>query len=123
MKIQQLTQLGIKLSDLIAKWLGSWTFLIVQSSVLMIWVLLNVERLASFDPYPFILLNLFLSFQAAYATPLLLMSSNRTAAKDREILTKDLAADMETNHRLETLNDQIEVIMKDIKALKRALKK
>jgi uncharacterized membrane protein len=111
------------LSDLIAKWLGSWTFLIVQTTILAVWVLSNIEKIVSFDPYPFILLNLFLSFQAAYATPLLLMSSNRSAAKDRAIMEQDLQTDQETNHRLEVLNEQVESLINDVKSIKRLLSK
>lgn len=71
--------LGEKIADLAAKWVGSWTFLIIQSVALLLWMGLNVSELASWDPYPFILLNLVLSFQAAFATPIILMSENRQA--------------------------------------------
>jgi uncharacterized membrane protein len=71
-----------KLSDKIVGFLGSWKFLIMQSFILLAWIAINIFSFA-FDQYPFILLNLVLSFQAAFATPLILMASNRSEKKDR----------------------------------------
>jgi uncharacterized membrane protein len=69
-----------RVADFVAAWVGSWPFLIVQSFILAIWMTLNVMAWQyRWDPYPFILLNLVLSFQAAYATPIILMSQNRQA--------------------------------------------
>jgi uncharacterized membrane protein len=65
-------------ADAVVKGVGSWAFLIVQSILLLIWMLLNVLGwISHWDPYPFVLLNLVLSFQAAFATPVILMSENR----------------------------------------------
>ena len=94
---------GAKLADKITGFVGSWTFIVIQSVILTIWVIINFEHLVKFDPYPFILLNLFLSFQAAYATPMILMSGNRQADKDRKQLNKDLILDEETNKLLKEL--------------------
>lgn len=94
---EQLT-LGQRVADSFAALMGSWPFIIVQSCILFFWVLLNVMAwMNQWDPYPFILLNLALSFQAAYAAPIIMMSQNRSADKDR------LAAeiDHETNVRAE----------------------
>ena len=74
--------LGEKLSDYMVKFIGSWRFLIMQSFILVTWILINVFSFA-FDQYPFILLNLVLSFQAAFATPLILMAANQSEKKDR----------------------------------------
>lgn len=69
---------GERTADLIASCVGSWTFLIVQSILFLAWITINlIGWLNRWDPYPFVLLNLVLSFQAAYATPILLMSQNR----------------------------------------------
>ncbi len=69
---------GERLADLVATWAGSWTFLMLQSILLLIWMVLNaVAWWEQWDPYPFILLNLVLSFQSAFATPIILMSQNR----------------------------------------------
>lgn len=76
---------GQRAADAVARRLGSWRFLIIQSGVLAAWIVFNIAEVVfkPFDPYPFILLNLVLSFQAAYAAPVLLMSANRQAEKDR----------------------------------------
>src|SRR3712207_5363314 len=81
---------GQRAADGAARTIGSWRFLIAQTIVLAAWVTLNVVAWARhWDPYPFILLNLALSFQAAYSAPVLLMSSNRQAAADREAADRD----------------------------------
>jgi uncharacterized membrane protein len=72
--------LGDRISDAVATTVGSWPFIIIQSVLLAIWVVLNVAAwIRHWDPYPFILLNLALSFQAAYASPIIMMSQNRAA--------------------------------------------
>lgn len=75
---------GARLADIVVSFIGSWTFIIIQSILLVVWITLNIiaYKLA-WDPYPFILLNLMLSFQAAYASPLILMAGNRETQKDR----------------------------------------
>jgi uncharacterized membrane protein len=76
--------LGQRIADTVARTMGSWHFIIVQSCLLACWVVLNVVGwMRHWDPYPFILLNLALSFQAAYAAPVIMMSQNRQSAKDR----------------------------------------
>lgn len=71
---------GERVADGVAATVGSWPFIIIQSVVLVIWMLLNVLAwVRHWDPYPFILLNLALSFQAAYASPIIMMSQNRAA--------------------------------------------
>jgi CRP/FNR family transcriptional regulator, cyclic AMP receptor protein len=75
---------GQRIADMVADTMGSWRFIIFQSSLLAIWIILNVTAwINHWDPYPFILLNLMLSFQAAYAAPFIMMSQNRQASKDR----------------------------------------
>ena len=76
--------LGQRIADTVADTMGSWRFIIIQSSILAMWITVNVTAwINRWDPYPFILLNLMLSFQAAYAAPFIMMSQNRQAAKDR----------------------------------------
>ena len=83
---EQLT-FGQRLADNVAKFGGSWTFIITFSAILAGWVILNSVILsradAAFDPYPYILLNLVLSTLAAFQAPVVMMSQNRQAAKDR----------------------------------------
>jgi len=84
---------GERLADQLAAALGSWPFIIAQSALMIAWVYVNVWGIfvAHWDPYPFILLNLVLSFQATYAGPIVLLASNRQSQKDR--ITLEHAAD------------------------------
>jgi uncharacterized membrane protein len=80
---EQLT-FGQRAADWIATRVGSWRFIIGQLILLTIWLILNVTAfIYHWDPYPFILMNLLLSLQAAFTAPLIMMSQNRQAAKDR----------------------------------------
>jgi uncharacterized membrane protein len=92
---------GQRLADKVATFGGSWMFIIIFAAILLAWVLLNsfilVRRGDSFDPYPYILLNLFLSMLAAIQAPVILMSQSRQAAKDRV----DAAHDYEVNLKAE----------------------
>ena len=113
---------GVNLADSVASFVGSWKFIIWQSVILIIWMFINVEQVVHFDPYPFILMNLLLSSQAAYATPMILMSSNRQATKDREELIKDLKVDENTNQLLKDLHITIARIEEDLKLDRQAIK-
>ena len=74
---------GERLADAIAAGMGSWTFIIWQSAIVGVWIILNLLAVGlKWDPYPFILLNLLFSTQAAYAAPIIMMSQNRAAQKD-----------------------------------------
>ena len=67
-----------RVADRLAAWVGSWTFLTIQSLILLTWIIINLAAwIEHWDPYPFILLNLVLAFQAAYAAPILMISQNR----------------------------------------------
>lgn len=86
---------GQRVADKVADTIGSWPFIITQTVILTIWIILNVTAwINHWDPYPFILLNLMLSFQAAYSGPVIMMSQNRQSLKDR------LAA--EVDHQVNT---------------------
>lgn len=83
--------LGQKAADIVTSVIGSWKFIVIQSCILSIWVVLNITAfIHHWDPYPFILMNLLLSLQAAYTAPIIMMSNNRQAAKDRAIVSTDL---------------------------------
>jgi uncharacterized membrane protein len=82
---------GQKLADSVSQVMGGWYFIAIQSIIICIWIAANLYWLSTqkaFDPYPFILLNLAMSFQAAYSTPIIMMSQNRQGTKDR--LTAEL---------------------------------
>jgi uncharacterized membrane protein len=82
---------GERLADSIAAGIGSWRFLIIQTVAVLLWVTLNIVGFVNhWDPFPFILLNLLFSVQAAYTGPVLLLAGNRQAQKDR--LTLEHAA-------------------------------
>jgi len=77
---------GEKLADKCAEILGSWRFIVFQSIILTLYILWNLFSEIPFDPYPFIFLNLVLSFQAAYSVPVIMMSQNRKEEIDRKRL-------------------------------------
>lgn len=112
---------GQRIADAVAAGMGSWRFIITQSCLLVGWVALNVIGwIRHWDPYPFILLNLALSFQAAYSAPIIMMSQNRQAAKDRlnaeEDFRVNVRAEMEVaaiHARLDELaGDQWELLLR-----------
>src|SRR6185312_9633364 len=77
---------GARIADHVANFIGSWRFIIIQSGIFVVWVIFNTLWLVEawqFDPYPFILFNLFMSAEAAYASPLILMSQNRGRTRPR----------------------------------------
>jgi uncharacterized membrane protein len=100
--------IGERVADLVAATVGSWPFIIAQSVILAIWVTLNlVGWVYQWDPYPFILLNLALSFQAAYASPIIMMSQNRqarlTERRNKLELQINLLAEQENTEMLRLL--------------------
>lgn len=76
--------IGDKVADAVVAGMGSWKFIIIQTCIVALWIGCNLYLLSHpYDPYPFILLNLLFSTQAAYASPLILMAANRSAARDK----------------------------------------
>ena len=108
---EQLT-FGQKLADNVAKFGGSWTFIIVFALILVMWVILNSVILAryqnAFDPYPYILLNLFLSMLASIQAPIIMMSQNRLAAKDRLDAAHDYEVNLKAEMEIETLHQKLD---------------
>ncbi len=101
--------IGQKSADRITAIVGSWKFIIIQSCLLVIWIILNVVAwINHWDPYPFILLNLALSFQAAYTAPIILMSQNRTDERDRHKAAMDLATDRKAEREIEQIQTKLE---------------
>jgi uncharacterized membrane protein len=102
---------GEKIADTVTAIVGSWRFIIIQSCLLTIWIVLNIMAwVAHWDPYPFILLNLALSFQAAYATPFILMSQNRQSTIDRENAQQDLDCDIKAEMEIELLHEKLDAL-------------
>jgi uncharacterized membrane protein len=105
---------GERVADQVAAFGGSWTFIIIFGLVLVGWVILNSILLArmgdSFDPYPYILLNLVLSMLAAIQAPVIMMSQNRQAAKDRADMAHDYEVNLKSEMELMQLHDKMDVL-------------
>src|SRR4051794_6488866 len=100
---------GQRIADTVAATMGSWTFIIIQSVILMVWIALNVTAyVQQWDPYPFILLNLALSFQAAYAAPFIMMSQNRQQDIDRQSAQNDYEVNIKAELEIELLHQKID---------------
>jgi len=100
--------LGQRLAELLAKQVGSWKFFFIQTLGLAVWVYINTRGIAHFDPYPYILLNLMLSLQAAYTAPMILMAQNRQNEKDRKALYGDYDLTYDVDTRLKKLEEKID---------------
>jgi uncharacterized membrane protein len=105
---------GDRVADWVAATMGSWKFIIIQSAILFIWIVLNVTAyVQQWDPYPFILLNLVLSFQAAYAAPVapvIMMSQNRQAAVDRQAAQNDYQINAKAELEIELLHQKLDLL-------------
>mgnify|MGYP000166779466 CR=1 FL=1 len=103
--------------------IGQGRFIIAQSILLAIWVTLNIVSVVQhWDPYPFILLNLMLSFQAAYAAPVVMMSQNRQSAIDRRDAKHDYEVNLKSELEIELLQDKISLLQEsEIAVLKNML--
>ena len=89
--------------------MGSWPFIIIQSAILALWIALNITAfIQHWDPYPFILLNLALSFQAAYAAPFIMMSQNRQQEIDRKEAENDYKINIKAELEIELLHQKID---------------
>ena len=103
--------LGDRVSDGVARVVGSWRFIIIQSVLLVIWMGLNVTAFVEqWDPYPFILLNLALSFQAAYTAPILMMSQNRQSNIDRQAAQHDYDINIKAELEVELLHQKVDMM-------------
>jgi uncharacterized membrane protein len=101
--------LGNRVADKVAAIVGSWPFVIIQSTLLALWMALNITAyIQHWDPYPFILLNLALSFQAAYTAPIIMMSQNRQAMIDRQAAEHDYEVNLKAELEIELLHEKID---------------
>jgi len=106
-------------AETVASLVGSWRFIIFQTCGIIAWTIINLSGiLAPWDPYPFILLNLMLSLQAAYTAPMILMSQNRQSEKDRRILYGDYELDASSNRVLLETLERIKTIESKLENLK-----
>jgi uncharacterized membrane protein len=102
---------GERIADKVTGFLGSWRFIVIQSVIVLAWIAGNVFLLFHFDPYPFILLNLAFSTQAAYAAPLILLAGNRASIRDRMTLEHAAEeADLEEVQNEQLLRGNLEIL-------------
>src|SRR4051812_24591093 len=100
---------GQRIADAVAATMGSWRFIIIQTTILLLWIMLNITAwIEHWDPYPFILLNLALSFQAAYAAPFIMMSQNRQQDVDRQSAQNDYQVNIKAELEIELLHQKID---------------
>jgi uncharacterized membrane protein len=103
--------LGARLADTVAATVGSWRFVLIQSGLLGAWLVGNaLAGTNAWDPYPFILLNLLLSFQAAYTAPIIMMSQNRSAVLDRDRATADYQVNIRAEAEIALLHEKVDLM-------------
>jgi uncharacterized membrane protein len=108
-----------RIADRLAAEVGSWRFLVLQSIFLAAWLILNVVGwISAWDPYPFILLNLLLSFQAAYTAPVIMMSQNSQAAIDRYHAVNEYEINLKAALEIKLLQQKLDAVMSALEAMK-----
>lgn len=106
---------GQRISDKVANFGGSWRFIIIFSSIIVVWVLFNtlLSDKVEFDPYPFILMNLFLSAIAALQAPIIMMSQNRKEEKDRKRNENDYLINLKAELEVRSLHQKIDLLLEE----------
>ena len=106
---------GQELSDHIARWGGSWAFIIFFLALLAVWIVFNVfiARSNAFDPYPFILMNLILSCVAALQAPIIMMSQNRKEEKDRMRAENDYLVNLKAELQIRELQQKMDLLIEE----------
>jgi uncharacterized membrane protein len=105
---------GQSISDKVARFGGSWSFILSFSALLLAWILFNTYSTANkFDPYPFILMNLVLSTIAALQAPVIMMSQNRKEEKDRKRNENDYMVNLKAELQVRSLHQKIDLMQKD----------
>jgi uncharacterized membrane protein len=101
-----------RIAEKITKVLGSWQFVLIQTFLLVTWLFINISNIwIQWDPYPFILLNLMLSFQAAYTAPIILMSQSRQGDLDRRRLDHLYQLIIDNDKRLKKIDKKIDQVL------------
>ncbi|WP_300299866.1 DUF1003 domain-containing protein [Ferrovibrio sp.] len=115
--------LGQVIADAVARAVGSWRFILIQSALLVAWIIGNAFNGSNaWDPFPFILLNLLLSFQAAYTAPVIMMSQNRLSEIDRRHAEDDYKVNVKAELEIELLHQKIDLLREqEILALTKAV--
>ena len=110
-KHQESRSPGERIADIVANGMGSWTFIIWQTILVIVWMGLNLVGIINhWDPYPFILLNLLFSTQAAYAAPIIMMAQNRQNNRDRIQAMEDFKTNVDAKKEIEQLQKRLNAI-------------
>jgi uncharacterized membrane protein len=109
--------MGDKMADLLARFAGSWKFIIIFSVIIAVWMTYNILVAIPFDPYPFILLNLMLSSLAAIQAPIIMMSQNRQSDIDRKQAENDYHVNLKAEILVETIYQQLQEILANQKQI------
>ncbi len=106
---------GQLISDKVARFGGSWSFILIFTGILIVWILYNTLMLKQdrFDPYPFILMNLVLSCLAALQAPIIMMSQNRQEEKDRKRAENDYLVNLKAELEIRSLHKKIDVLLEE----------
>lgn len=129
--IDERSSFGDRMADKMATFAGSWKFILIFSGIMAVWIVINGSLgAAAFDPFPFILLNLTLSTIAALQAPVILMSQNRQAAKDRAVAQNDFQVNLKNeveiadlHRKIDNLTDALTVQTKMVNVLVEARRK
>lgn len=99
---------GQKVADKVAGVIGSWSFILIQTVIIIFWIAINLTAYVKhWDPYPFILLNLLFSTEAAYSAPIIMMSQNRQSERDRIQANDDYVTNVEAKKEIEDLQKSL----------------
>jgi uncharacterized membrane protein len=114
-ELEQSLSFGQRMADRVASFGGSWTFILLFFGVMVFWIAINSYVLIQwqrhfFDPYPYILLNLVLSMMAAIQAPIIMMSQNRQAAKDRADATHDYEVNLKAELEIMALHEKLDAL-------------
>ncbi|HMY82996.1 MAG: DUF1003 domain-containing protein [Saprospiraceae bacterium] len=111
----EILTIGQKISDKVARFGGSWAFIITFFIILTFWIILNytLPKSDQFDPYPFILMNLLLSCIAAFQAPIIMMSQNRQEEKDRKQNINDYMVNMKAEMEIKALHQKIDLLLEE----------
>ncbi|MFD2967255.1 DUF1003 domain-containing protein [Sphingobacterium bambusae] len=106
---------GQQISDKVARFGGSWKFIIMFTIILAVWILINTltDKKDQFDPYPFILMNLLLSCVAALQAPVIMMSQNRQEEKDRQRGENDYLVNLKAELEIRSLHEKLDILLEE----------
>ncbi len=106
---------GQQISDKVARFGGSWKFIMIFTVILAVWILINtlIDKKDQFDPYPFILMNLLLSCVAALQAPVIMMSQNRQEEKDRQRGENDYLVNLKAELEIRSLHEKVDILLEE----------